>query len=263
MNQDQALEVFRQAGAYLDGHFLLTSGRHSNAYVEKFNILQHPQHCAAVCGSIADAFRDLKPDVVVGPAVGGILLAYETARALGVRGIFLEREDGKLKLRRGFEIGPQEKVLVVEDVVTTGTSVFELLEALKTEKDEGRILGVGYLVDRSGGHGGLRGGAAARVVEAGLADLGSRLLPSVQRECAADEAGKSEGLRQGWDGPGPGVSATGPVVPCWKKLAGARVEGALRCPYADPPGPGPGLLPFLKTPKCRFRPLKPSPSVRN
>ncbi|HTB34636.1 MAG TPA: orotate phosphoribosyltransferase [bacterium] len=151
MNQEQALETFRQAGAYLDGHFLLTSGRHSNAYVEKFNILQHPRHCATVCGAIADAFRDLKPDVVVGPAVGGILLAYETARALGVRGIFLEREEGKLKLRRGFEIGPKEKVLVVEDVVTTGTSVFELLEALKTEKDEGRILGVGYLVDRSGG----------------------------------------------------------------------------------------------------------------
>ena len=151
MDQDQALQTFRAAGAYLDGHFLLTSGRHSNAYVEKFQVLQHPAHCAALCAAIADAFRDLKPDVVVGPAVGGILLAYETARALGVRGIFLEREDGKLKLRRSFEIGPSERVLVVEDVVTTGTSVFEVLEALATEKAQGRVVGVGYLVDRSGG----------------------------------------------------------------------------------------------------------------
>ena len=151
MDEKEALAVFRASGAYLDGHFLLTSGRHSSAYVEKFQVLQHPEHCARLCAAIADAFRDLKVDVVVGPAVGGILLAYETARALGVRGIFLEREDGKLTLRRGFEIGPHERVLVVEDVVTTGSSVFEVLEALKTEQAEGRIVGVGYLVDRSGG----------------------------------------------------------------------------------------------------------------
>jgi len=151
MNQDQALQTFRDAGAYLDGHFLLTSGRHSNAYVEKFQVLQHPVHCAALCAAMADAFRDQKVDVVVGPAVGGILLAYEVARALGVRGIFLEREEGKLTLRRGFEIGPGERALIVEDVVTTGTSVFEVLEALKKEKEERRIVGVAYLVDRSGG----------------------------------------------------------------------------------------------------------------
>ena len=151
MEQAEALKIFKEAGAYLDGHFLLTSGRHSNAYVEKFNVLQHPEHCGKLCAGIADHFRSAKPDVVVGPAIGGILLAYETARALGVRGIFLEREDGMLKLRRGFEIGPDEKVLIVEDIVTTGSSVFEVLEALHKEKAEGRILGVGYLVDRSGG----------------------------------------------------------------------------------------------------------------
>ena len=151
MNQEQALGIFRDAGAYLDGHFLLTSGKHSNAYIEKFQVLQHPRHCAALCSAMAEDFADLKPTVVVGPAVGGILLAYETARALGLRGIFLEREEGKLALRRGFEIGPRERVLVVEDVVTTGTSVFEVLEALKKEKSEGRIVGVGFLVDRSAG----------------------------------------------------------------------------------------------------------------
>lgn len=151
MKQEEVLRIFRDAGAYLDGHFLLTSGRHSGAYVEKFQVLQHPRHCAALCAAMAADFSDLKPSVVVGPAVGGILLAYETARALGVRGIFLEREEGKLTLRRGFEISPQDRVLVVEDVVTTGTSVFEVLEALKKEKDEGRIVGVGFLVDRSAG----------------------------------------------------------------------------------------------------------------
>jgi orotate phosphoribosyltransferase len=151
MNQEQALSIFRDAGAYLDGHFLLTSGKHSGAYVEKFQVLQHPHHCGALCGAISESFADLKPTVVVGPAVGGILLAYETARHLGLRGIFLEREEGKLTLRRGFEIGPEERVLVVEDVVTTGTSVFEVLEALKKEKAEGRIVGVGFLVDRSSG----------------------------------------------------------------------------------------------------------------
>lgn len=151
MTQDEALKIFRQAGAYLDGHFLLSSGKHSNAYVEKFNLLQHPTHCAALCAAMAANFADLKPTVVVGPAIGGILLAYETARALGLRGIFLEREEGKLTLRRGFEIGEHERVLLVEDVVTTGKSVFELIESLKREKDEGRIVGVSFLVDRSAG----------------------------------------------------------------------------------------------------------------
>jgi len=151
MKQEQVLQVFRDAGAYLEGHFLLTSGRHSNAYVEKFQVLQHPGDCAVLCAAMAADFADLKPTVVVGPAVGGILLAYETARALGVRGIFLEREEGKLVLRRGFEIGDQDRVLVVEDVVTTGISVFEVLETLKREKSESRIVGVAFLVDRSSG----------------------------------------------------------------------------------------------------------------
>ncbi len=151
MNEAEVLEIFRGSGAYLEGHFLLTSGRHSAAYVEKFMVLQQPRHCGALCAALADEFRDLAPTVVVGPAVGGILLAYETARALGVRGIFLERENGRLVLRRGFEILPQDRVLVVEDVVTTGTSVFEVLGALGREVSEGRVVGVGHLVDRSSG----------------------------------------------------------------------------------------------------------------
>lgn len=151
MNESEALELFKKSGAYLEGHFLLTPGLHSKAYVEKFTVLQHPRYCDALCEGIAEKFKDEKIDVVVGPAIGGILLAYSVARALGVRGIFLEREDGKLKLRRGFAIGERERVLLVEDVVTTGSSVFEMLETLALEKAEGRIAGLGYLVDRSGG----------------------------------------------------------------------------------------------------------------
>jgi orotate phosphoribosyltransferase len=151
MTEAQALEIFKKSGAYLEGHFLLTSGLHSPAYVEKFNVLQHPQYCDALCEGMAEKFRNEKIDVVIGPAIGGIVLAYGTARALKTRGIFMEREDGKLKLRRGFAVGPKERVLIVEDVVTTGTSVFEVLDALPQERAEGRIAGVAYLVDRSGG----------------------------------------------------------------------------------------------------------------
>jgi orotate phosphoribosyltransferase len=151
MTEAQALEIFKKSGAYLEGHFLLTSGLHSPAYVEKFNVLQHPEACDALCAGIAEAFKDDGIDVVLGPAVGGILLAYATARALGKRGIFMEREEGKLCLRRGFSIGPKERVLIVEDVVTTGKSVLEVLEGLPQELAEGRVAGVGYLVDRSGG----------------------------------------------------------------------------------------------------------------
>lgn len=150
MNEERALELFKKSGAYLEGHFLLTSGLHSPAYVEKFQVLQYPDYCDELCEGIAEKFKNEKIDVVAGPAVGGIVLAYGVARALGVRGIFLEREEGKLKLRRGFKIGEKERVLVVEDVVTTGTSVFEVLEALAQEKAGNRIAGVGYLVDRSG-----------------------------------------------------------------------------------------------------------------
>ncbi len=151
MKEEEALELFRKAGAYLDGHFLLTSGLHSPAYVEKFQVLQYPETCDQLCAGMAEPFQGQGVTVVVGPAVGAIVLAYGVARALGVRGIFLEREEGAFKLRRGFAIKPDDKVLVVEDVVTTGKSVFEVLDALKEEKERGQIVGVAYLVDRSQG----------------------------------------------------------------------------------------------------------------
>jgi orotate phosphoribosyltransferase len=151
MNEARALELFKKSGAYLEGHFLLTSGLHSPAYMEKSKVLQYPQFCDELCEGIAEKFKGDKIDVVIGPAVGAIVMAYATARALKVRGIFMERENGKMTLRRGFEVGPQERALIVEDIVTTGTSVFEMLDSLQTEIKEGRIAGLGYLADRSGG----------------------------------------------------------------------------------------------------------------
>ncbi|MES2200713.1 MAG: orotate phosphoribosyltransferase [candidate division FCPU426 bacterium] len=151
MSQEAALSLFKESGAYLDGHFLLTSGMHSPAYVEKFRVLEHPAICDQLCAMMAEPFKNEKIDVVLGPAVGGILLAYGVARALGCRSVFMEREEGVLKLRRGFEIKADERVLLVEDVVTTGSSVFEMLSALSLERGAGGLAGISFLVDRSNG----------------------------------------------------------------------------------------------------------------
>jgi len=147
--QEKTIEVFQKSNALLAGHFLLTSGKHSNIYLEKFLVLQHPEYTAELAKAIAKHFKEKKIDVVVGAAVGGIILAYETARQLKVRGIFMEREEGKLTLRRGFSIAEGEKVLIVEDIVTTGGSVLEVIDKVKEYK--GDIAGVGVLINRSGG----------------------------------------------------------------------------------------------------------------
>ncbi len=149
MNQEKVLNIFRKTNALLVGHFLLTSGKHSNIYLEKFMVLQNPEYTEKLSKEIAKHFKKKKPDVVIGAAVGGIILAYEVARQLGVRGIFMEREEGKLVLRRNFEIKKGEKVLIVEDIVTTGGSVKELIESLK--KYDCKIIGIGILINRSGG----------------------------------------------------------------------------------------------------------------
>lgn len=149
MNQDEVLEIFKKAGALMHGHFLLTSGLHSETYLEKFKVLQHPKYTEMLCKEIAERFINDKIEVVVGPVTGGIILAYEVAKNLNVRGIFTERENNKMTLRRGFEIKPDERVLVVEDIITTGGSVVEVLDVVKANK--GKLIGVGLLIDRSGG----------------------------------------------------------------------------------------------------------------
>jgi len=149
MNNEKVLDVFRKANALLAGHFLLTSGKHSSIYLEKFAVLQDPKATEKLCKQIARHFRPEKPDVVLGAAIGGIILAFETAKQLGVRGIFMEREEGKLKLRRGFDIKEGERVLIVEDIVTTGGSVMELIEELRANY-KCEIVGTGLLINRSG-----------------------------------------------------------------------------------------------------------------
>lgn len=149
MNNEKVLNVFRKANALLAGHFLLTSGKHSSIYLEKFTVLQNPKVTEKLCKQIAKHFKSKKVDVVLGAAIGGIILAYETAKQLGVRGIFMEREEGKLKLRRGFDIKEGERVLIVEDIVTTGGSVMELIEELRANY-KCEIVGTGLLINRSG-----------------------------------------------------------------------------------------------------------------
>jgi len=141
-------DIFQKSGALLKGHFLLTSGLHSPAYWEKFRILQFPGYTEQLCRMIADHFRRENVQVVAGPTTGGIILAFEVARQLGVRGIFAEKEDEERSFRRGFSIDPGERVLIVDDILTTGSSIHEIIAAVN--KLDGSIVGIGVLVDRSG-----------------------------------------------------------------------------------------------------------------
>ena len=149
MTENEVRQLLIETGAILEGHFLLTSGLHSPMYVEKFQVLQQPKHTEKLCQALAKRFVDENVEVVVGPVTGGIILAHEVGKALGTRAIFTERENGKMALRRGFIINPGERVLIVEDIVTTGGSVKEVLDVVY-EKG-GVPVGVGILVDRSGG----------------------------------------------------------------------------------------------------------------
>jgi len=143
------LEQFEKAGAFLSGHFELSSGKHSNRYLQCALVLQDPIRSESFARQLADRFQKKGATVVIGPALGGVILSYEVARQLGVRAIFAERQEGQFKLRRGFQIQAGEKVLVVEDVVTTGGSTQEVIQLVRALG--GVVLGVGALVDRSNG----------------------------------------------------------------------------------------------------------------
>src|ERR1700675_2473010 len=131
MTRDELLTLFRRSGALLEGHFRLTSGLHSSGYLQCALVLQHPPHAEALGRAIADRTRDLRATVVLSPALGGVVIGHEVARALGVRAIFAERQDGALALRRGFVIAESDRVLVVEDVLTTGGSTRETMQVAK------------------------------------------------------------------------------------------------------------------------------------
>lgn len=149
MKNESIEDVLKECGAVLQGHFLLTSGRHSDTYVEKFKLLQFPLLTDKLCKAIVEKFEDKKPHLVVGAATGGIIISHTAGRFLSTRSIFAEREDNKLVFRRGFKVKKGERVLIVDDVVTTGGSIFELIDLVV--KSGGVLVGVGVLIDRSGG----------------------------------------------------------------------------------------------------------------
>lgn len=149
LTAEAVLEIFRTSGALLEGHFLLTSGRHAAQYIQCARVLQYPGYAELLGEELAWFFRQGEVQAVLGPALGSIIVAHEVARALGARAIFAEREQGRLTLRRGFNLEAGEGVVVVEDVLTTGGSAKETLALARAAG--ARVVGVGALVDRSGG----------------------------------------------------------------------------------------------------------------
>ncbi len=144
------IAALEEAGAFLEGHFQLSSGRHSDRYLEKFNLLQWPPQTEAVCRKMAAAMRDTRPETVGGPTTGGVILAYEVARQLGLRAIIAEPDDaGGRSFQRDFHLSPGERVLVVDDVLTSGGSLRDTIDAVR--KAGGEPVGVAVMVDRSGG----------------------------------------------------------------------------------------------------------------
>lgn len=149
LTKEQIIQIFKDKEVMLEGHFLLTSGRHSDKYMQCAKLFQYADVSEIICKQLAEQFAEKKIDLVVGPAIGGIIMAYEMGRQLGVKNIFAERENGQMAFRRGFEVPEGANVLVVEDVVTTGGSVKEVITLLK--EHGANVVGVGSVVDRSAG----------------------------------------------------------------------------------------------------------------
>ncbi|MEC7799224.1 MAG: orotate phosphoribosyltransferase [Candidatus Neomarinimicrobiota bacterium] len=150
MDNKEYLNIFRKTGALMEGHFVLTSGRHSRSYFQCAKVLQYPQYLNLFSKIISDHFKTFDVNTVISPAVGGIVIGTRVGGDLDKRTIFAERENGEMVLRRGFSISPGEKVLVVEDVITTGGSVKEVMQVV--EELGGQVVGVGIIVDRSNGN---------------------------------------------------------------------------------------------------------------
>ncbi|MBE7030567.1 MAG: orotate phosphoribosyltransferase [Ruminococcaceae bacterium] len=149
LTRERVIEILKEAGVLQEGHFLLTSGRHSDKYMQCAKIFQDAKYSEELCRDLAEQFADDDIQLVIGPAIGAIQMSYEVSRHLGVKNIFAERENGAMTLRRGFTIEPGQRVLVVEDVVTTGGSVREVIDIVKEQG--GVVAGVGVVVDRTNG----------------------------------------------------------------------------------------------------------------
>jgi orotate phosphoribosyltransferase len=169
MTEEQVLEEFRAAGALLEGHFILSSGLRSPLFLQKMLVFQYPERTERLCRALAGRIRESfgKVDVIVSPAMGGVIPGYETARALGCRAIFVEREDGEFRLRRNFAIAAGERVVMVEDMVTTGLSSRECIAAIR--QHPGDLVGAACLIDRSNGQ----------------ADIGIPLVPLARMDIPA------------------------------------------------------------------------------
>lgn len=177
--ENDFLEIFRSHHALLEGHFVLSSGLHSNRYIQCALVLQDPRVAEQLGSALAAQLRNLAASVVVAPALGGVLVAHEVARALGLRALFTERQDGVMTLRRGFSLNPGEPALVVEDVITTGGSTRETMKCV--EEAGGKVVGAGALIDRSGGQTDLG------VPKAALANLAVQNYPPTH--CPLCDAG--------------------------------------------------------------------------
>jgi orotate phosphoribosyltransferase len=149
MNQQEILKLFKESGALLTGHFKLTSGRHSDVYYEKFTLLKNPTLATQICRSMADKMAGLGAQTVVGPTTGGIIIAYDVARYLGLEALYAEAGETGRVFKRGFSLEPGQKVVIVDDVLTTGKSLFEVIDLVKSYN--ATIVGLGILLDRSGG----------------------------------------------------------------------------------------------------------------
>lgn len=149
MTIEKVINIFKQTEALLEGHFKLTSGLHSQQYFQCAKVLQYPEHLVELCSEIVDYYKHKQIDVVVSPALGGVVVGQEVGRRLNARTIFTERYDGVMQLRRGFEINPGENVLVCEDVITTGGSTQEVMHIV--QNNGGMVVGTACIVDRSGG----------------------------------------------------------------------------------------------------------------
>lgn len=149
MSQDKIIKLFEDSGALLRGHFKLSSGKHSDVYYEKFTLLSRPSICTQICHQMAESFRDSGAVTVVGPTTGGIIIAYDIARYLGIEAIYAESDEGVRIFKRGFALDKGRKILIVDDILTTGRSLFEVIDLVKSYQAE--IVGIGVMLDRSNG----------------------------------------------------------------------------------------------------------------
>lgn len=191
MTEEEVLDEFRASDALLEGHFILSSGRHSPVFLQKMRVFQYPARTERICSALAERIRDAfgEVDLIVSPAMGGIIPGYETARALGCPAVFVEREQGEFRLRRGFRIPEGARVVMVEDIVTTGLSSRECIAAIR--RYAGTLLGAACLIDRSNGRADI-GVPLVSLVKMDVPDYAPDELPPELAELPAEKPGSRD-----------------------------------------------------------------------